>query len=277
MDKARIETNAAYWNKRLRQLELAKERESGAPLCACGCGRPVNWGPGKGWSRYLKGHARRKHRKEGPAPPCKCGCGQSVGWRKGQGWNQYVKGHSRKGRTTLPDTRQKQSEAGKRRYAGKRRRDRDPTGPGVYATWEYRQAREALRGKPCSSCGTRENVHAHHRVPGDDSSLVPLCHRCHPKAHAGPGSKGKEPPPGQQAPLCGCGCGLPVSWKRVRGWARYRKGHGTAKVPGPERLREPKLCKCGCGEATQYRYGHGYADYKRGHRQRVEGHYSQRR
>lgn len=35
----------------------------------------------------------------------------------------------------------------------------------------------------CRQCGSTELVHAHHEIPGDDSSLVALCAECHSKKH----------------------------------------------------------------------------------------------
>ena len=35
----------------------------------------------------------------------------------------------------------------------------------------------------CSRCSSTENVQAHHRVPGDDSSLIVLCGECHSNQH----------------------------------------------------------------------------------------------
>lgn len=219
------------------------------PLCQCGCGGRVRWAPGKGWCRYKKVH-----------------------------YSSKGKPGSRLGATTSAATRRKQSEAATRRYAGIRRRDLDPTGLGVYSTKEYQKAREQLvKGRTCSKCGTDKDVCAHHVIPGDDSSLIPLCRGCHPTAHARKGAKGQQPPPGTLIPLCACGCGLPVRWKRYRGWAKFRKGHGSAKVSGKIRLAEPPLCKCGCGEPVKYRHGKGWGEYRHGHRQRVEGHYTAKR
>ena len=84
------------------------------------------------------------------------------------------------------------------------------------------------------------------------------------------------PPEGSIAPLCACGCGKPVKWKRIRGWAKFSKGHGNAKVSPKIRSQEAPLCKCGCGERTKYRNGKGWNEYKRGHDQRVLGAYNQR-
>ena len=262
-----------------------------APLCLCGCGTLVNWRPGKGWAKYIKGHHHRGkiysekvkanitlHGGDINNPPlCKCGCGEPVRWKDGYGWFDYKLGHA----TRKPKTeehKKKISEAHKKHNRGKRRRDNELVpGPGVYATWEYREARKRLvDGKSCSICGSTENIHAHHEIPGNDESLVPLCARCHPTAHAGPDAKGANPPKRERAPLCACGCGKPVNWKRVRGWAKYRKGHGFAKVPAGTRLGEPPLCSCGCGEPVKFRYGKGWNKYKRGHSQRVEGHYTQK-
>lgn len=91
------------------------------------------------------------------------------------------------------DHREKIRVAAVQRYEGVRRRDLEETpGVGVYATHEYREARQRLvEGKPCINCGSLENVHAHHVVPGDDETLVPLCLRCHPQIHAAPGAKGQ--------------------------------------------------------------------------------------
>lgn len=219
------------------------------PICACGqCGERVNWMPGKGWATYRKGHAGRG------------------------------KPGTRRGAVLSRETKDRMSESAKRRYAGKRRRDLEETpGPGVYATHEYHEAKQELvEGKPCIRCGTMERVYAHHETPGDDSTLIPLCIRCHPTEHAAPDAKGRHPPPGEQGPLCKCGCGLRTNWKRVRGWAEYRKGHGGAKVPAGTRNQSAPECKCGCGEKTSFRYGHGWNEYKTGHRQRVEGTYHER-
>lgn len=220
------------------------------------------------------------------APECKCGCGEPVNWMPGKGWARYIKGHGSRGRPGnnlgkkfSEEHRRKMSEASKRRYEGIRNRDlEEKPGPGVYATWEYREARKKLvEGKPCMVCGSTENIHAHHRIPGDDSSLVPLCVHCHPTAHAEEGAKGQKPPEGEVVPFCACGCGKRVKWKRYRGWAKFCKGHGNAKVPAGTRLEEPPLCGCGCGEAVKFTFGKGWNKYKRGHGQRVEGHYSQKR
>ncbi len=220
-----------------------------APLCGCGCKTPVAWGPGKGWSRYRSGH-------------------QGIG-----------KPGSRLGATTSDSTKNKMSEAQKRRFAGKRRRDLDPTGSGVYSTHEYREARARLVvGKPCRKCGSSENIHAHHEIFGDDESLIPLCSSCHASEHHGhPGAKGSEPPTGAIPPLCKCGCGTPVFWKRVRGWGTYIRGHGTAKIPAGTQKQEAPLCGCGCDEAVKFRHGKGWSTYKRGHGQRIEGHYRHRK
>lgn len=213
------------------------------PLCSCGCLQSVSWRPGKGWAHYLKGHQGR--RKPGP----------------------------RLGAVTPKETRQKQSLAAKRRYEGKRRRDLNPIGPGVYSTQEYKQSRATLvAGKPCLLCGTSENVHAHHRIPGDDSTLVPLCRRCHASFHhATEYTRRNQPPAGSVAPLCGCGCGRPVGWKRVRGWAKFLRGHCGAKIPAGSSSQEAPFCACGCGEPTKFRNGKGWNKYKRGHEQRVIG------
>ncbi len=223
---------------------------------------------------------------EGAEPPlCACGCGEAVNWQPGKGWSTYRHGHTQRGRpgsrlgaVLSEETRWRMSEAAKRRYAGKRRRDLEDTpGAGVYSTAEYREARAHLvSGKSCDYCGAAHNTQAHHRVPGDDATLIPLCAKCHRAAHAAPGAAGQHPPKQERAPLCACGCGKPVSWKRVRGWARYRKGHGNAKVPAGSSQQAPLLCACGCGEAVAFRHGVGWNEYKRGHRQRIEGGYRQK-
>lgn len=152
------------------------------------------------------------------------------------------------------------------RWTGKRARDEKNEGHAVYQTWEYREARKRLvEGKPCRQCGALDRVHAHHEREGDDSSLVPLCIVCHPIHHGAlRGAKPRRAPEHAEAPLCACGCGRPVAWKRVRGWAKYRKGHSGAKV-GAERHGPAPLCKCGCGEAVMMRHGRGWNAYKRGH------------
>ena len=84
---------------------------------------------------------------------------------------------------------------------------------------------------------------------------------------------GRIPMSGDTPPLCQCGCGRPVKWKRVRGWAKFCKGHGVAKIPAGSKDQEAPTCKCGCGEKVTFRFGKGWNAYKRGHGQRVEGHY----
>lgn len=230
--------------------------------------------------------ATKKQPEDQTPPTCACGCGELVNWRPGKGWATYCKGHfnrgkpgTRLGKTNSPEHRQRMSEGLRKRWAGKRRRDLEETpGPAVYASYEFREARKKLvDGKPCIRCGATENIHAHHQIPGDDSSLIPVCKTCHPTEHATPGAKGQKPPPGEQPPLCACGCGQPVKWKRVRGWATYRKGHGNAKVPAISKLEDPPLCACGCGEPVKFTNGKGWNTYKRGHGQRVYGHYSTRK
>lgn len=231
--------------------------------------------------RRLLYYAKRARPPELPpenkaAPFCACGCGIPVSWRGGFGWNRFCPGHH------LPaidpnTTSAKQSATMQAHFAGIRNRDIDPTGPGVYATKEYLEARKALvENMPCKHCGRTDQIHAHHAIPGDDASLVPLCSSCHVIEHRTMGHEyvGRLPPAGQKPPLCGCGCGHPVRWKRVRGWAKFCKGHGVAKIPAGTCNQAAPLCQCGCGEPTKYRFGKGWNAYKRGHSQRVEGHYS---
>lgn len=73
------------------------------PLCACGCGQPVNVPTEmvNGVRRprmdrigkYAKGHNKHWWTKQNPVL-CACGCGQQTTWsaRRG-GWNEYVHGH----------------------------------------------------------------------------------------------------------------------------------------------------------------------------------------
>ncbi len=199
---------------------------------------------------------------------CECGCGEAVSPGR-----RFVHGHSRRGVKLSTETRAKMARARSDYYRGRRLRDREGApGLGVYSTKEYQDARVRLvEGKPCFVCGAEDQIHAHHVVPGDDRSLIPLCAVCHVRAHHGIAERGRAPPPNETAPLCACGCGSPVSWKRVRGWARFRKGHGGAKVPGNVRLGPAPLCACGCGKPTSYRYGRGWCEFKRGHDQRVHG------
>jgi len=219
-------------------------------------------------------------------PLCSCGCGNPVTWRPYCGWYMTLVGHSQKGRpgsrlgyTTSEETKKKQSEAAKRRFVGKRKRDIENKGPAVYSTHEYREAKKRLvEGQPCLKCGSFEHVHAHHQIPGNDDSLIPLCRACHASHHhATVYTKRNQPPAGSTPPLCGCGCGRPVKWKRVRGWAKFCKGHGFAKVPAGTCNQEAPSCACGCGEPTKYRFGKGWNKFKQGHSQRIEGHYTVKR
>jgi len=274
------------------------------PLCKCGCGLPCAWKRVRGWAGWRRGHHRRQqpseregktpeelvelanrrmYPPEGATPPlCACGCGNPTNWLPGYGWGRWLHAHNVRGRPglrlgvkALDETRARQSKSLREHYAGIRRRDREPTGPGVYATSEYLQARaDLVEGKPCCRCGNLENIHAHHAILGDDSSLVPMCKPCHASHHhSTPYTKRNQPPTGSVAPLCACGCGRPVKWKRVRGWATYCKGHGVAKVSGKIRCQEAPACQCGCGEPVKFRHGVGWNPYKRGHGQRVYGHY----
>lgn len=212
------------------------------PLCSCGCNTLVNWMPGKGWATFRKGHQSRD------------------------------KPGSRRGAILTPETKTRMSEAAKNRYKGKRQRDLGNLA-GVYSTHEYREARERLvKGRPCSRCGTTKNVHSHHVIPGDDESLIPMCRKCHPTEHCTVVEpKGKHPPPGENPPLCRCGCGQSVKWKRIRGWGKCLRGHAAAKIPTGTANQDPPFCKCGCGQTTKYRFGQGWGEYCRGHRQRDEG------
>jgi hypothetical protein len=219
------------------------------------------------------------------APFCSCGCGTLMQWNAWKGYGKWCPGHNNKGKpstrlgvTITEETRYRMSKARSAYYEGIRRRDIDPTGPGVYSTNEYKEARyQLVEGNPCSKCGSEEKIHAHHVIPGDDSSLIPLCKSCHASLHHGDeNTKPKNSPIGETAPLCACGCGRPVKWKRVRGWAQFCKGHGTSKIPCNIHTQEAPLCKCGCGETTKFRHGKGWGEYKRGHGQRIYGHYSEK-
>lgn len=210
---------------------------------------------------------------EGEAPPkCACGCGGSVGWLSGHGWAKHIKGHNLRGIKLSKDRRKATSDGLKRHFVGKRRRDTEPTGLGVYSTWEFKDARKTLvEGKPCIRCGATKQVCAHHQTPGDDSTIIPLCIPCHRWIHS-PGSVGRLPPSDKKAPPCRCGCGEPVAWKPWGGWNTYKNGHSRkGKIRNQERHETPPLCGCGCGGSVTYAPGKGWNAYKRGHRQRVEG------
>lgn len=274
----RLKRIAERAQREYRRAQLKEQQQQDPPLCKCGCGRPVAWKRGVGWNVYLKGHQLRRHYFEGPPPSCACGCWRPVRFRPGYGWNIFLRGHGRKNRPTTDDHREKIKKAHRQRHAGTRLRDREEKpGRGVYNSFEYRDAKEQLVvGRSCQRCGSTKNVAAHHETAGDDSTLVPCCRKCHPTVHAAPGAHGRNPPPGESAPLCACGCERSVSWKRVRGWAKYCKGHGTAKIPTRAPGEAAPLCGCGCGEAVKYTFGKGWNKYKRGHGQRIEGAYHKR-
>ena len=74
--------------------------DGSAPLCACGCGEPVAWQRGEGWSSFRPGHQSRRQPKycpDGDAPLCACGCGEQVSASKKRGaekgWNRWIHGH----------------------------------------------------------------------------------------------------------------------------------------------------------------------------------------
>ena len=35
----------------------------------------------------------------------------------------------------------------------------------------------------CQECGSTELIHAHHEIPGDDTTLIALCAECHSRRH----------------------------------------------------------------------------------------------
>lgn len=253
---------------------------SSPPLCGCGCGQPVRFNYRGQPRRFIKGHHWAAQRKVvlGETPPlCACGCGEPVK-RENLAWHTYANGHQWRGRKRTEEDKQNKSRAIRAAWKGRRRRDwEEKPGKGVYSSWEFREAKAALMASnpACQKCGGRDRVQAHHEKPGDDSSLVPLCFRCHPEEHGAPGHAGKRVQ--GEAPLCACGCGLPTAWKRVRGWAKYRKGHwGAQKLPAGSCKAPALLCGCGCGEAVTFRFGKGWSKYKRGHGQRIEGPYNPR-
>jgi hypothetical protein len=100
------------------------------------------------------------------APLCLCGCGESVNRKNKTEWFRYVRGHQRRGKPgpwlgkPLPEYfKERISKSLLARHKGKRKRDFDPTGLGVYGTAEYRNARKRLVvGKPCGICGSTKNV-----------------------------------------------------------------------------------------------------------------------
>ena len=66
------------------------------PLCACGCGKPVNWSDSfNHWCKYLAGHYNQTvYKKRGEPPFCACGCGNPVKWNTARGtWCKYLVGH----------------------------------------------------------------------------------------------------------------------------------------------------------------------------------------
>lgn len=62
----------------------------------------------------------------------------------------------------------------------------------------------------------------------------------------------------------------------MRGWAKFKKGHGNAKVPAVGLLEAAPVCGCGCGEPVKFRNGKGWNRFKRGHDQRLFGSYRER-
>ena len=82
-----------------------------APLCACGCGKPVTMATrycdlGK-WNKYISGHSAlsRRRREENirrlaeKQPLCACGCGERVRRNpRTLRWNTYIIGHGMRGK-----------------------------------------------------------------------------------------------------------------------------------------------------------------------------------
>lgn len=96
---------------------MNKIKKINPPLCACGCGKQVNWNKSYNkWRKFLRGHQNKgknngmygrpapnngkskyKNEKEKPAPLCACGCGGKVNWNRTK-WNKYIFGHKVKGK-----------------------------------------------------------------------------------------------------------------------------------------------------------------------------------
>lgn len=266
------------------------------PLCGCGCGKATAWAANVGWRAFLFRHTPKAlvEANHGPTPVCACGCGNPVAWHAQKGWAAFVQGHQRYGRQADRDHTRLLKAMAAAEVQATLQSAQLPT-PTKYAGAAYQEARRRLvLGRACLRCHRGDvPIFGHHTVLGDDESLVPLCSPCHSAVHNINGRysriprplalgapllgipdapKSWLPPEGEQPPLCKCGCGKPVQWKRTRGWATYLKHHSSnAKVPTGTSQQEPPKCGCGCGEPVTFRHGKGWNAYRRGHGQRVLG------
>ena len=102
LEKSDVEKKLIVEKRRAKSRETKRlHREvllSNPPLCACGCGLPVER-KGMYWQKYIAGHSAEYRKKiaiekRGIAPKCLCGCGLDVEWSKdNRRWNKYVGRH----------------------------------------------------------------------------------------------------------------------------------------------------------------------------------------
>lgn len=203
------------------------------------------------------------------------------------------------------ESREKASENIKNSFKGKRKRDEDPTSrSGIYSSWEYKEARKRLVvGRPCAICGSKKNIHAHHRIFGDDSSLVPVCRRCHPRIQVSQWfQRGEDGPPAPEInkqmfggkdqreamerlvkgrPCLHCG----RSDVKIYGHHCERNNHESLVPlclschrlehtrnsptnpygPEPPEGHVVPLCACGCGKMVAWERYRGWSRYVHGH------------
>ncbi len=89
----RVKIKSPYKQVKIKTSDRHSLKILEAPLCFCGCKKPVKWNLVKNdWNKYVIHHWRNAIIKvQGMPPLCFCGCGTLVRWRSG-GWQKFAKG-----------------------------------------------------------------------------------------------------------------------------------------------------------------------------------------
>jgi hypothetical protein len=246
--------------------KVGRKPEGDAPLCACGCGEPVRWLRGRGWSMYRWGHHIRKKnpntgehvrgdRNHMKNPEIAKKLSGENHWRNRPENKEKARllREKQKGLTGSANPNWKGGRTSREGYSLIRRGDK-------YVP-EHRVVMEEFLGRPL----LRSEVI--HHINGDKSdnrienlklyssqSEHLLEHKCLWKNLS------------VKAPECACGCGKPVTRNtRSRTWNTYLPGHNPKPVKRPSG-RAP-LCVCGCGERVEpsKRYKGHWNRYVSGH------------